>query len=280
MKIINLLQNSEQSAATKISRLDRELLLLKVLKVPKDFCYSHGEYELTEEQYNDYKKLLQRRLNGEPIAYILGRREFWSLELLVNEHVLIPRQETEILVEVALQMLTPDLKVLADLGTGSGAIALALACERKLWTIVATDISAKALEVAHTNAMRFDLTNINFFCGSWFDVLPKGMQFDAIVSNPPYIKTNDIHLKCREINFEPKLALLAGEDGLSALQHIIALAPTKLKQGGWLMLEHGYDQREEVVKLMRQYGFTAIKIFDDYAGNARVIAGRNDAIIA
>ncbi len=252
-------------------RLDLELLLAEVLQKPRSFLLAHSELELSCEQAKAFQILYKRRLGGEPMAYILGRKEFWSLVLTINDKVLIPRPETELLVELILQLDNPNAKV-ADLGTGSGAIALALAKERPSWQITATDISEDALQVARFNAKKYQMPNIVFYCGDWCQVLPDE-KFDVIVSNPPYLAQEDPHLKLGDVKFEPKTALVAG-DGLAAIKKIISQAKNKLRVNGVLALEHGYDQQSAIQKLLQQNGYQEITAYKDLAGIARVVVAR------
>jgi release factor glutamine methyltransferase len=217
---------------------------------------------------------LNRRQQGEPIAYLLGWREFWSLPLEVTPDTLVPRPETELLVELALARLPADqpLKI-ADLGTGSGAIALALARERPQAAIIGTDISPAALQVARRNGVCFDLNNIEWRQGDWLTPLADE-RFDLIVSNPPYIAATDNHWREGELRFEPFTALVSGVDGLQALRTLIAQAPNSLRFGGWLLLEHGYDQGESVPALLTACGFVEVADHQDGAGLSRCSSGR------
>ena len=225
---------------------------------------------LTPEQEQTLQALLAQRRAGVPIAYVTGVREFWSMVLSVTPDTLIPRPDTEILVERALALIPPDTPWhIADLGTGSGAIALALAQERPRCRIVATDISTAALAVARANATRHGLDNIEFRVGAW--QTPLGHElFEMIVSNPPYVRLSDTHLSQGDVRFEPSMALIAGEDGLDAIRHIARHSPPRLKSGGWLLLEHGFDQAEAVGNILRGNDYEKIDTFRDYAGQARV----------
>ena len=255
------------------TRLDLELLLMEVLRCQRAFLYANPEYVLSREAEERFNSFYTRRLRGEPIAYILGRKEFWSLEFMVTPAVLVPRSETELLVELTLEKITNQRANVADLGTGSGAIAISLAKERPLWNMSATDISADALQVASHNAMRLDVRNISFFCGAWCEAIAQ-CKFDAIVSNPPYISKHDKHWQQKELCFEPKLALVSGDDGLEALYEIITTAKNCLKYGGWLILEHGHDQKEEVELILKRAGYGEITSHNDLAGISRVVAAR------
>lgn len=250
-------------------KLDLEILISLVLNKPRAFLYSHPETILTQEQKNRLTQLIKRRQTGEPIAYITGTKEFWSLELIVNSSVLIPRPETEMLVELALEKITNKTAVIADLGTGSGAIALALAKEKLNWQIIATDFSQPALDTAKYNAKKLQLSNIKFYAGNWCAALPN-IKFDLIISNPPYIAKDHPALLTEDIKFEPQSALVSN-NGLFDLTQIIIQAKNKLKPGGWLMLEHGYDQSLAVQDLLRYYQYKNIMPYKDMAHINRVI---------
>ena len=268
MRITELLTTKALPNSTT-SRLDIELLLAFTLNQPRSFLYAHPEYETTPEQEKKFNDLLKRRINGEPIAYILGKKEFWPLELTVTPNVLIPRPETELLIETALNKITQETADIADLGTGSGAIAIALASEHPKWNIIATDISKDALKLAQDNALNLQLKNIEFYHGNWCEALPN-KKFDLIISNPPYIAQNDPHLQLGDVRFEPKIALEA-EDGLSEFKKIIKQAKNYLKNEGLLILEHGYDQSEKIQDLLNQNGYQGITPYKDLAGIDRAI---------
>lgn len=256
------------------ARLDSELLLTFVMKQTRVWLHTWPDNELTPGQYSEFEQLITRRKNGEPIAHIIGEQEFWSLKLKVTPDTLIPRADTERLVELALERI-PQASFwnIVDLGTGSGAIALALAKERPSAQVVATDASMKALTIAEENAKLNQLNNIRFVRSSWFDDLENHV-FEMIVSNPPYIAENDPHLSSGDVRFEPDTALTSGPAGLDDLSHLISKAPGYLKPGGWLILEHGYDQADAVIQLMQQAGFTNCQDFKDYGGNPRVAIGQ------
>jgi release factor glutamine methyltransferase len=255
-------------------RLDAELLLAAALERPRSYLHAWPERVPEPDRATRFFAWLDRRQAGEPIAYLLGRREFWSLELEVTPDTLIPRPETELLVELALERLPADRTcALADLGTGSGAIALALAVERPRARIVATDLGPAALTVARRNARRLNIGNIEFREGDWCAPLV-GERFDLLVSNPPYIAATDPHWRQGDLRFEPATALVAGEDGLDALRSIVAQAPAYLWAGGWLLLEHGYDQGEAVPTLLLQRGFVEVSDHRDAANLSRASAGR------
>jgi release factor glutamine methyltransferase len=253
-------------------RLEAELLLCHCLQQTRTYLYTWPEKMIDGELCAAYEALLAARRNGVPVAYLTGLREFWSLQLQVDARALIPRPETETLVEWALELpLSQDARV-ADLGTGSGAIALALASERLRWQLLATDISEGALAVAGLNACRLGLGNIEFLCSDWERSLAPG-SFQLIVSNPPYIALADPHLGQGDLRFEPAEALRSGVDGLEAIRRIISMAPTYLCRGGWLLLEHGYDQAEPVRQLLQSTGFSAVTTRPDLAGVDRSSGG-------
>jgi len=262
------------SGLSDSARLDTELLLAYALQQSRTWLHTWPEKELTTEQQQHFVELLSRRINGEPIAHIIGEQEFWSLKLKVTANTLIPRADTERLVELALERV-PEQSFwnIADLGTGSGAIALAIAKERPAVEIIATDKSMKALTVAQENAQLNQFGNIRFVRSVWFDNLHNHV-FDMIVSNPPYIAEDDPHLSQGDVRFEPDTALTAGAAGLDDLSLLINNAPDYLKPGGWLLLEHGYNQAEAVITLMQQAGFTHCEDFNDYADNPRVAVGQ------
>jgi release factor glutamine methyltransferase len=251
-------------------RLDAELLLGKVLGVSRSVLIARNDERITADQQRVFGELIARRADGEPIAYLTGSREFWSLPLTVTPAVLVPRPETECLVERALDLARQEVGSVLDLGTGSGAIALAIACERPHWRITAVDISPPALDVAAHNARALKIANIDWRLGNWFDAVP-GENFDLIVANPPYVASSDpalIHL-CAE----PTQALAAGATGLEALSAIIAQAPFHLRPRGWLILEHGATQAAQVAQLLERQGFSSIRTYPDFSGTPRVTLG-------
>jgi release factor glutamine methyltransferase len=255
-------------------RLDAEVLLAHILRKSRSYLYTWPQQTLSPQQCSRFSELLRRRLRDEPLAYLVGQREFWSLPLRVTPATLIPRPETELLVELALARLPNDAPVpVADLGTGSGAIALAIASERPKTRIVATDISAEALTVANANARQLKISNVVFRQGNWCKPLAN-QQFALIVCNPPYLADADPHLRRGGLHFEPHLALLAGRDDLHAIRTIIPQAIVHLQPGGWLLLEHGYNQGEKVSALLRENAFTEIIQHQDNAHINRVSIGR------
>ncbi|WP_457677015.1 peptide chain release factor N(5)-glutamine methyltransferase [Thiolapillus sp.] len=252
---------------------DAPLLLAHVLDRDRSWLFAWPEYRLSEPQLNRYLGLLERRRQGEPLAYLTGHREFWSLELEVNPAVLIPRPETELLVELALALDLPTRSRVLELGTGSGAIAIALASERPDWHITATDASTAALDVARRNARRHGLSRIRFTRGDWYHALQSGEGIHLIVSNPPYVRQDDPHLREDGLPWEPEQALAAGSDGLADLRAIIGQAPEHLLPGGWLLVEHGLDQGDAVRTLFGNAGFTQVSTRQDLGGRDRVTLG-------
>jgi release factor glutamine methyltransferase len=254
--------------------VDASILLCHVLDCSPGHLIAWPDKQLSPDQASQYTEILQQRVEGIPVAYITGEREFWSLPLKVTADVLIPRPETETLVEFVLEKFSnsPALTV-ADLGTGSGAIACALALERPAWNIVATDCSIAALDIARHNASVHKLANIHFVHGQWLKPLTK-LDFDLIISNPPYIAMNDPHLSQGDVRFEPDAALASGKQGMDAITHLTSQAGQRLTAGGWLIIEHGYDQQQLVYDCFKQGGFGDIVQLTDLAGQPRVTAGR------
>jgi len=266
-----------QNVETDSPRFIAELLLAHVIQQPRSYLKAGPERVLAAELWAQFQLLVERRVRGEPVAYLTGRREFWSLDLEVNPATLIPRAETERLVELALQRIPRDAAWhIADLGTGSGAIALAIAHERPGCWVVATDVSAQALDVARANAARLEINNVVFQQGEWFAAL-RSEVFDIIVSNPPYIAELDIYLQRGDLRFEPQRALTSGADGLRDLQRIVQGAPEHLRAGGWLLVEHGYDQQAAVLDLFAMQGFCEIGGHADDSGVPRIVSGRQVA---
>lgn len=251
---------------------DAEILLSHVTGKSRSWLFAFDETVLNASQLAELETLIARRARGEPIAHLVGEREFWSLPLRVSDATLIPRPDTELLVELALACLPASPASLLDLGTGSGAIALALASERPDCQITGVDRIAAAVELAQENAARLHLSNVAFALSHWFRDLP-ARRFDLIVSNPPYIDAKDTHLQQGDVRFEPLSALVAEEEGLADLRAIIEQAPGWLAPGGWLLLEHGWQQGEQVRVLMQQHGYGAVATENDYGGNPRVTLG-------
>ncbi len=254
-------------------RADADILLAHVLGRPRSYLLAWPERDLSPGQWTAFQALVERRARGEPVAYLTGSREFFGLDLAVSNAVLIPRPETELLVEAALERLPGGSCMVADLGSGSGAIALAIAKMRPDTRVVAVDASRQALEVARTNAERLGLRNVELREGDWCKGLADE-RFAMIVSNPPYICEDDPHLARGDVRFEPAMALASGADGLDAIRAIVACAPLHLSPGGWLLFEHGFDQAEAVAGLMRKAGFIDVESLRDLLGHERVTLGR------
>ncbi len=252
------------------ARHEAEILLGHVLQRERAWLFTHADFVPDKAEVDKYNELMEERQRGEPIAYLVGHRGFWTLDLLVTPDVLIPRAETELLVELALARIPLGVEFrIADLGTGSGAIALAIAGDRPHARVLATDASRAALAVATANAKRLGIDNVEFAEGDWCAALGS-RTFDMIVSNPPYIAAADAHLGQGDLRFEPPAALASGADGLDAIRQIIDAAPRHLAGGGWLLLEHGYDQGAAVRDLLEQHGFEATQTWQDLADHDRI----------
>lgn len=273
MATIQSLLNSVELPDSPTPRLDAELLLAQALGKSRSYLHTWPEHEPAAAQLAGYQAALARRRAGEPVAYILGRQGFWSLELDVARHTLIPRPDTELLVETALALLPATPLQGLDLGTGTGAIALALACERPAWQMTGVDRVAAAVALAQGNGTRLQLANARFVESCWFSALA-GQRFQLIVSNPPYIAAADPHLSQGDVRFEPSSALVAGVDGLDDIRLIIEQAPAHLLDGGWLLLEHGFEQAEAVRELLSRRGFTAVDSRRDLGGHQRISVGQ------
>jgi release factor glutamine methyltransferase len=259
-----------RAQAADSAALEARVLLSETLGKPASHLMAWPEQALTPAQQQRFGQLLDRRLAGEPIAYILGRREFWSLQLTVTPAVLIPRPDSELLVELALAAMPAEAPVqLADLGTGSGALAAAIAHERPRWSLWATDRSAAALRVATENFRAHRLDNVRVSAGDWCAALPAATRFDIILSNPPYVAAHDPHLQNGDLRHEPLTALAAGADGLDDIRAIVGQAPRHLQPGGLLLLEHGYQQGPSVRAWLRQNGFDNIHSHRDLVGLER-----------
>ena len=255
-------------------------MLEDLLEKPASYLVSNSDTPLEPALFQRFQELLARRLNGEPLAYILGHWGFWSLDLLVSPTTLIPRPETELLVELAIQLYDdqPNIHAL-DLGTGTGAIALAVASERPAWQVTATDQSSEIIEVAQSNALRNHIKNVQFAVGGWYQALQQSAteqteRYDLIISNPPYIEPDDPHLGQGDVRFEPLSALVADDDGLADLRTIINHANQYLKPDGRVMVEHGYQQGESVRALFLAAGFVEVETKNDLAGHERVTLGQ------
>lgn len=261
-------------ARTRIDAADAEILLAHILDKPRSWLFAHADDLPEPSALGLFAELLERRATGEPVAYLTGSRGFWTLDLAVTSATLVPRPETELLVEQALLRIPPDAPWrLADLGTGCGGIALALAKERPSATMVATDLSDEALDVARGNAQRNGVGNIAFRQGSWLEPLGED-PYDLIASNPPYVADGDPHLGEGDLRFEPALALSCGSDGLNALRAIADGASARLRKGGWLLLEHGVAQGAAVRALLVDAGFVDIQTVQDLEDRDRVTLGR------
>ncbi len=263
--------------AAAIDRVDAEWLLAHSLQTPRSWLFAHSGDAVPAEAAVRFAALLARRQAGEPVAYLTGSQGFWTLDLAVSPATLVPRPETELLVERALARIPVNsASHVADLGTGSGAIALAIAKERPHTAVIATDASAAALEVARGNAARNGITNVEFREGDWLAPLA-GETFDLIASNPPYIAEGDPHLDRGDLRFEPPTALSSGKDGLDAIRSIVRDAPARLAPGGWLLLEHGWDQGALVRALLEAAGFIDVETAHDLEGRDRISLGRKAA---
>jgi len=262
------------TAQSVIGRIEARVLLREVLNQSDAWLLAHDDEPLTAEQAQQYVALVVRRVAGEPIAYITGRREFHGREFVVNPSVLIPRPETELLVELALQRLPAGASArVLDLGAGSGCIGITIAAERPQAQVTLVDASEAALEVARGNAMQWAPSNTTLLHSDWYSAVG-AERYDLIVANPPYVAEGDAHLKQGDLRFEPRSALASGVDGLSDLQRIIARAPQHLPAGGWLMLEHGFDQAVACAWLLAAAGFQDVFSASDLAGIPRVSSGR------
>ena len=273
------LAHALRDAATRLAgedaRLEAELLLAHALQRPRSWFYAHASDVLDAAGAEAFETLLRRRIHGEPVAQIVGHRGFWSLDLAVTRDTLIPRPETELLVELALEHLPAEqMGQVLDLGTGTGAIALAIASERPLVDVTAVDVSVAALDVARANAADAGLP-LRLLQGSWFEPVA-GEVFRMVVSNPPYIAEDDPHLQQGDLRFEPRSALASGPDGLDDIRRIAAAAPAHLLPGGWLLVEHGHDQGAAVRGLFTAAGFHRVSTARDLEGRERVTLGRHD----
>lgn len=258
------------------AHFDAEILMAHVLESTRSFLFANPELELPYKRTEAFKKLIKRRMHGQPIAYLTETSEFWSLPLRISPAVLIPRPDTELLVEAALKKTPTDVAWrIADLGTGSGAIALALASERKKCEIHGTDISQAAINLARGNASQLGLDHVQFHLGSWNE--PLDGKFHLVVSNPPYIDADDPHLKQGDLRFEPREALTPGLDGLSAIRKISQLARHMLLDGGWIMFEHGWDQGAASREILQNTHFINVETLQDLAGHDRVTLAEKPA---
>jgi len=262
------------AARQATDRIEARVLLREVLQQSDAYLLAHGDDTLTAAQAQRYVALVVRRVAGEPVAYLTGRREFHGREFGVTPAVLIPRPETELLVELALQRLHAGAPAhVLDLGTGSGCIGITIAAERPLSRVTLVDASEAALEIARANASLWAPGNTRLLHSDWFSAVTSE-RYDLIVANPPYVADSDIHLRQGDLRFEPRTALVAGADGLDDLRRIIAQAPRQLSAGGWLLLEHGYDQAAACAQLLAAAGLTDVFNATDLAGVPRVSGGR------
>ncbi|MFM2485244.1 peptide chain release factor N(5)-glutamine methyltransferase [Celerinatantimonas yamalensis] len=266
-----LTQGYQQLTMSDSAKLDARVLLSFALGQSLTYLLTWPQRRLNAEQFDCYAQLLARRVQGEPVAYLVGEREFWSLPFKVSASTLIPRPDTEVLVEHALTHLSDNASLL-DLGTGTGAIAIAIAHERPSVNVSAVDIREDALQLAKHNA-ELNQVNVNFRLSSWFNELA-GEKFDVIVSNPPYIDAEDPHLQQGDVRFEPSSALIAEQHGLADIIEIIKNAPQYLHAQGWLLIEHGYQQGDALARLLHEAGFSQIATHCDYGGQPRVTQGQ------
>ena len=277
MRIDELLKGAYErlTFVSETAQLDAQLLLAHVLAVSTSYFYTWPEKLVSTSDVGRFNDLLARRELGEPVAYLLGQQAFWSLDLEVAPCTLIPRADTERLVEVALSVLDiSKVNRILDLGTGTGAIALSLASEQPKSTVVGVDLVEEAVALAKRNALRNKLSNVDFLQSSWFDALEGCEPFDLIVSNPPYIDPDDEHLSQGDVRFEPKSALVADNHGMADIEHIIQIAPNFMMPNAYLMFEHGYEQAAAVRKCLIDAGFSAVESFQDLGGNDRVTIGQ------
>ncbi len=255
-------------------RLDAELILSEVLNKERVWLFTWPEHQLEIGQIAKFESLLAQRAEGKPVAHILGRREFWGLELDCNAHTLIPRPETELLVEMALSLNLPSSAAVLDLGTGTGAIALALKSERPHWQISAVDFVPEAIALARANADKLDISPIKWYLGSWFEPLPENSRFDLVVSNPPYVESDSPWLQKGDVRFEPLSALISGLDGMADIELIAQKAVGHLNPEGWLLVEHGYQQGDRVRHCLQRNGYRQIDLLRDLAGLDRATLAR------
>jgi len=276
MNIKQALQQASQNLAesSPTARLDAQVLLTHILQCNTAHLLAWPEKTLNEEQVSSYQQLIQQRQQGLPVAYLTGLREFWSLNFSVNDSTLIPRPETETLIEFILDKFSDRERIkLLDMGTGTGAIAITIATEKPDWTIFASELSADALKLARHNSNCHQTNNISFVQSNWFTNI-KQSDFDIIVSNPPYIANNDPHLLVGDVRFEPQSALSAGVAGMDDIEHLCLHANKHLKKNAWLIIEHGYNQKQLVANCFAKNGFTQIEQKQDLSGHTRMTAGK------
>lgn len=272
-----LLRHSELSPASDTALLDTELLLCHSLSVDRTWLKTWPDKELPAADSQHFEQLFKRRLEGEPVAFIVGTQGFWTLDLGVSPHTLIPRPETELLVEAALELDLPDQSLVLDLGTGTGAIALALASEHPSWQLTAVDVQPQAVALAEQNRSQFQLDNVQIYQSDWFTAVANRQpqaKFNLIVSNPPYIEVDDAHLFEGDVRFEPASALVSGTDGLDDLKIVVGQSSGFLQPAGWLIVEHGHEQGEVVRELFNDAGFVLVETRQDYNQMDRITLGR------
>ena len=272
MNIEQALNFARQQLATEDAAIDSSALLCHLLNCNQTYLLTWPDKPLSQEQQSQFQVMIEQRQSGKPVAYITGQRGFWSLDLKVTDATLIPRPDTELLVELALSKLMPNQRVV-DLGTGTGAIALAIASELPTLSVIACDFSVDALEVAKQNAQANNINNVEFKHNDWLSGFPEN-SIDMIVSNPPYIEKDDPHLQHGDVRFEPMTALASGDDGLDDIRQIVDQSAYCLKPAGWLLIEHGYHQSQQVQQLFLQHGFTQVTAHKDFGGNDRVVMGQ------
>lgn len=269
-----LKQAGQQLSLSDSSNLDAEVLLCSVLNCERSYLYTYPEKEITQDDNESFKQLVALRAEGHPIAHLIQNKEFWSLDFMVTPDTLIPRPETEVLVETALKLIPEDINFsVLDLGTGTGAIAIAIGSERPKTKITATDINSDALMIAIKNSATHCIKKITFKQGNWFDIDELG-TYDLIVSNPPYISANDPHLEQGDVRFESRMALVSGEGGLDDIREIIVNSKKYLNKDGWLLIEHGYKQGKAVRDLFSKNNFHMIGTIKDYSNLERVTMGQ------
>ena len=272
MVTVQELLRSGSDLPTDSARRDTEILLCHCLGKSRAWLYTWPEKGVARDCARDFEKLLAQRREGVPVAYLTGEREFWSLQLAVSDATLIPRPETETLVSWVLELALPNAASVLDLGTGSGAIALALASERPHWHVTALDVSEEALQVARGNAVRTRLTSVHFVQSDWYQAVT-GQRFNALLANPPYIDGDDPHLALGDVRFEPRSALVSSDSGLEDLGRLVTGAPDQLLDGGWLLLEHGFEQANAVRVMLHDAGFSQVSTRRDMSGQQRITGG-------
>ena len=273
MVTVQELLRSGSDLPTDSARRDTEILLCHCLGKSRAWLYTWPEKGVARDCARDFEKLLAQRREGVPVAYLTGERDFWSLQLAVSDATLIPRPETETLVSWALELALPNAASVLDLGTGSGAIALALASERPHWHVTALDVSQEALQVARGNAVRTRLTSVHFVQSDWYQAVT-GQRFNALLANPPYIDGDDPHLALGDVRFEPRSALVSSDSGLEDLGRLVTGASDHLLDGGWLLLEHGFEQANAVCAMLHDAGFSQVSTRRDMSGQQRITGGR------